>query len=476
MADVLDDLFGDDEAPTTTASQSNDDGAHPFRDVPQRLRDAASEALSSVHATVAELSKRPEWVRIANALAAASAAVVSSDADSASAAAEHAACAEAALWELLQERKQWPEPCTREAFIASQVILAWATVARCASEADVGAAAVAATRHLDRAFVMCGRPELVVMIGFIEAFVPQREAVSGGMLPARCDMGGVDVDTIASAGGIARMQPSEETATLGDVAATFEAAYFRKRTPVVLANGLITKGWAALEAWRDVGALATAHGHRIVPVEVGRHSHGGHDGADSSSSWRECFLTLGEFVDQFLRPSLQRFPEDLKASPRGSLPPAAAVGYVAQHGLFEQIPKLLRDIRPPAVIANRCNGGRGVLKMNTWLGTHGTVTPLHYDSYDNFLVQVAGAKYVRLYAVDQTPFLHADDAGAGGNLAQRNICPVDVEHPDLERFPKFAEAVHTDVVLLPGDALFIPQGVWHYVRSLAPSFSVNFWF
>ena len=28
----------------------------------------------------------------------------------------------------------------------------------------------------------------------------------------------------------------------------------------------------------------------------------------------------------------------------------------------------------------------------------------------------------------------------------------------------------------PGDVLFIPRSVWHYVRSLTTSCSVNFWF
>lgn len=52
---------------------------------------------------------------------------------------------------------------------------------------------------------------------------------------------------------------------------------------------------------------------------------------------------------------------------------------------------------------------------------------------------------------------------------------VEVENPDLRRFPDFAEAPYLDCVLRPGDVLFIPVQHWHYVRSLELSFSVSFW-
>ena len=47
---------------------------------------------------------------------------------------------------------------------------------------------------------------------------------------------------------------------------------------------------------------------------------------------------------------------------------------------------------------------------------------------------------------------------------------------DLDAHPLAAQAVYTETVLSPGDTLFIPARHWHYVRSLTPSFSVNFWF
>lgn len=52
---------------------------------------------------------------------------------------------------------------------------------------------------------------------------------------------------------------------------------------------------------------------------------------------------------------------------------------------------------------------------------------------------------------------------------------VDVENPDLEKFPKFTEAPFLSCILSPGDTLFIPAKYWHYVRSLDLSFSVSFW-
>ena len=64
---------------------------------------------------------------------------------------------------------------------------------------------------------------------------------------------------------------------------------------------------------------------------------------------------------------------------------------------------------------------------------------------------------------------------------------VDIDRPDLERFPGFAALQHRDCVLEVGDLLFIPCGWWHYVKALPPqgpptagqlraSFSVSFWF
>lgn len=92
--------------------------------------------------------------------------------------------------------------------------------------------------------------------------------------------------------------------------------------------------------------------------------------------------------------------------------------------------------------------------------------------------QVAGFKLVRLYLESDTPYMYrfAGSSGGASRHAQGNFSAVDVENPDLAQFPDFANATPYDVILAPGDFVYIPAKCWHYVRSLTPSISLNFWF
>ncbi|KAM9345819.1 lysine-specific demethylase 8 [Symphorus nematophorus] len=214
--------------------------------------------------------------------------------------------------------------------------------------------------------------------------------------------------------------------------------------PVIL-EGIIDH-WPALNhhPW-SIEYLRSVAGCRTVPVEVGSRY--------TDEEWSQQLLTVDGFIDRYVL----------------NKDGAKAVGYLAQHQLFDQIPELKEDIRLP----DYCCLGEGDeddITVNAWFGPGGTVSPLHQDPQQNFLAQVVGSKYIRLYSPEDTDKLYPHQSQLLHNTSQ-----VEVENPDAERFPEFAKAPYLECVLKPGEVLFIPVRHWHYVRSLELSFSVSFW-
>jgi hypothetical protein len=99
-----------------------------------------------------------------------------------------------------------------------------------------------------------------------------------------------------------------------------------------------------------------------------------------------------------------------------------------------------------------------------WFGPAGTVTPFHHDLTNNFMLQVAGRKRVRLIAPCDTPKVY--------NL-RHCFSQVDGREIDLQRFPQMAGVTVTDCVLAPGEILFLPVGWWHFVEALDVTITVS---
>jgi ribosomal protein L16 Arg81 hydroxylase len=51
---------------------------------------------------------------------------------------------------------------------------------------------------------------------------------------------------------------------------------------------------------------------------------------------------------------------------------------------------------------------------------------------------------------------------------------VDPDHVDHARHPRFGGVRSLEVLVHPGEALFIPVGWWHHVEALETSISVSF--
>ena len=110
-----------------------------------------------------------------------------------------------------------------------------------------------------------------------------------------------------------------------------------------------------------------------------------------------------------------------------------------------------------------------------WFGNRIRVAP-HYDLTENVGVVVAGRRRFILFPPDQLKNLYAGPLEL--TPAGTPISMVDPLNPDLERFPKFAEALeHAQTAELgPGDAIYIPFYWWHAVDSLeAVNLFINYW-
>ena len=103
--------------------------------------------------------------------------------------------------------------------------------------------------------------------------------------------------------------------------------------------------------------------------------------------------------------------------------------------------------------------------MAVWIGPAGAVTPLHHDLVNVILAQVRGRKRVSLIPSWQLHRVYNN---------REVFSDVDFDDPSLERHPRFKKVQPLIVTLRAGQALFIPVGWWHHVRSLSFSISVTF--
>jgi hypothetical protein len=119
-------------------------------------------------------------------------------------------------------------------------------------------------------------------------------------------------------------------------------------------------------------------------------------------------------------------------------------------------------------------GGRDPL-VSVWLGNRSRIAA-HFDLPDNLACVVAGRRRFTLFPPEQLANLYVGPLDV--TPAGQAVSLVDITRPDLERFPRYAQALaHAQVVELePGDAVFVPSMWWHHVESLADfNVLINYW-
>lgn len=125
--------------------------------------------------------------------------------------------------------------------------------------------------------------------------------------------------------------------------------------------------------------------------------------------------------------------------------------------------------------ANPLDLPTGGASARLWIGNASRIAP-HYDESDNLACVVHGRRRFTVFPPDQIANLYVGPLDR--TIAGPPSSMVDPDAPDLDRFPRFAEAARHALVaeLGPGDAIFIPALWWHHVRALDPlNVLVNYW-
>ena len=250
-------------------------------------------------------------------------------------------------------------------------------------------------------------------------------------------------------------------------AAEFYNEYVSKSKPVVLQNLQRKDQWMLQGLITDLNLVRDIYGDTPVPVERGvanvAYGNMGDEGGMIKQS-ETSYSLLSTFLDEYFA------ADETEEKKTGQTTTGTSIGYISQHSLLHQLPSLQHRFTVPQFCFGR------VSAVNAWLGTQGTITHLHTDDAENLLCQVAGYKLVHLYPPSVSNFVYSETRGGNGSV--NAFSPVLCENVDAAKYPDFEKAMREGIqlILAPGETLFIPRGWWHYVRALTPSFSVNFWF
>ena len=158
--------------------------------------------------------------------------------------------------------------------------------------------------------------------------------------------------------------------------------------------------------------------------------------------------------------------------------------------VLDELEKHLATPKPPAIyvgsttIDGALPGFRGENDIDLgprdplasiWIGNR-TCISAHYDLPDNLACIGAGHRRFTLFPPGQQHNLYVGPIDL--TPAGQPISLVDFRNPDLERFPRFAQALeHAQVAEMgPGDAIFVPSMWWHHVEALDGfNVLVNYW-
>lgn len=229
---------------------------------------------------------------------------------------------------------------------------------------------------------------------------------------------------------------------------TFIRDYYSKQLPVVFTDGI--KHWSALKKWTPEYFIEQV-GSAEIEVQYGRENDPLYE--RNSKQLKKC-MSMKTYAEMILQGGESNNYYMTARNTKSSL---------------SGIECLFDDVDDFGPVTNGGKGYRNTETVNSanllWFGPKGTVTPIHHDLTNNMLVQIYGRKKVTLIPAFQVPNMY-NDKGV--------YSAADYPDFDKEQFPLLNNVSAIEIILNPGDTIFIPIAWWHRVESLDVSISTTF--
>ena len=215
---------------------------------------------------------------------------------------------------------------------------------------------------------------------------------------------------------------------------TFAKEYLEPLKPVVFTD-LMTE-WPGAKKW-TIEYFKEKYGDLMVPVVSNNFSRPGKGylAADMEITFRE-YLEI-----------LESGPSDLR---------------IFLWNIFRQAPELREDFSIPTIMDGFVNE-----VPFFFFGCEGSRVALHYDVDMShvFLNQIHGRKRVILFSPEQSRHLY--------HMPFTVASHVNVLKPDFEKYPALQHVKGQEIMLSPGETLFIPRGHWHYIEYTDGGYSLS---
>jgi len=140
--------------------------------------------------------------------------------------------------------------------------------------------------------------------------------------------------------------------------------------------------------------------------------------------------------------------------------------YAQKISILRDLPELKEELKIIDYIPNEY-----LHSANLWVGSGGNTSPLHFDYFNNFFIQLFGHKTFWLYSPEDFSSLYPN---SWSSMAP-HLSKIDPSNLDGVKYPNSLKARQIKINVYPGSILFLPSYWWHQVYSVNTSISVNIW-